>query len=137
MYMTIHTAKMILPLPSTTTTPPSRYRYKQIFITALFVLCIPLFIFHLVPRYTSTIDNLVTHILPSSSPLSDLEGGICTKAIGNAQCCALFLAASPCVDECQKTYVDRVTLRLTRGYKECADECLTEYDNTCTKGKGV
>ncbi|KAF2126733.1 hypothetical protein P153DRAFT_260463, partial [Dothidotthia symphoricarpi CBS 119687] len=96
----------------------------------LFAICTLLFFYHLVPRFTPTIDAMVAHMLPSHSTS---DAAFCTKDVGGAHCCGLYLAAAPCVDQCRKEHVDRVTLSLTQEYDECADVCMAGYEEGCGK----
>jgi hypothetical protein len=48
-------------------------------------------------------------------------------------CCALRLAAQPCVEECRKTFVDRVTMAETEGFTVCKDRCEGVWKDSCTK----
>ncbi|OAK95398.1 hypothetical protein IQ06DRAFT_352432 [Phaeosphaeriaceae sp. SRC1lsM3a] len=101
-------------------------RYKHILATFLLILCIPIAIYQLVPRFTHATDEIV------DSLIEHIRGPeMCTSEIGNAHCCALFLDAAPCVDECRKQHVDRVTYMLTKEYDECADTCLAGYNSEC------
>jgi hypothetical protein len=108
-------------------------RYRIILATCLFVLCIPIFFYRLVPSFTHASDAFIADVTSRIRAQSS-SGGFCTKEIGNAQCCALYLAASPCVDECMKQHVDRLTFTLTQEYDECADTCLATYSETCPVG---
>lgn len=57
----------------------------------------------------------------------------CTKEIGNAACCNLYLSAEPCVDECRKNFLDRDTWQPTKEYDECESMCRSVYSVTCQK----
>jgi hypothetical protein len=48
-------------------------------------------------------------------------------------CCALRLAAQPCVEECRKTFVDRVTMAETEGFTVCQERCEGVWKDSCTK----
>jgi hypothetical protein len=109
------------PRPTTAT-----YRYRSIITSLLLLLCIPVFVYHIAPGFTSATDEFVEDLA------ARLRGeGFCTKTVGSRRCCALFLEAAPCVDECRKNYVDRVTWTLTREYEECAERCERGYRRVC------
>jgi hypothetical protein len=48
--------------------------------------------------------------------------------IGDGQCCALFMKAAPCVEECRKQFVDREMFTLTLEYEECSETCLRNWE---------
>lgn len=122
----------ILPTVTAATTPhaSSRNRRKRLFTALLIVLCVPIFFYNLAPRFSNTINTLAPHLLTSTS-----KGSFCTKEIGGAQCCALYLAAAPCLDECRNQHVDRISLRLTMEYEVCEGQCLSEYGEVCGRGE--
>jgi hypothetical protein len=109
---------------------PSRYR--RILVTLLFVLCIPIFFYQLVPSFTHASDAFIADLATRIRS----QASFCTKDVGDAQCCALYLTAAPCVDECRKQHVNRVTYKLTLEYEECADRCLGEYNGACGRAEG-
>lgn len=101
-------------------------RTKHILATILLLLCIPIAIYQLVPRFTHATDQVVDALVDR------IRGAdLCTADVGDRHCCALFLAAAPCVDECRKTHVDRETWVVTKEYDECADVCLAAYTSQC------
>jgi hypothetical protein len=108
---------------------PSRLRPLLTIITLL--LCIPSFFYHLVPSFTYASDTLIAALTTRLRESSRGAGAFCTKDIGDTACCELFLAATPCVDECAKRHVDRVTWVLTEEYGGCADGCLGAYKGAC------
>jgi hypothetical protein len=117
---TIYTAR-----PTTTRYTP---RYRPL-LTILFLLCIPIFIYQLIPTFTHTTDTAIDALLSKiRTPAS-----FCTKDIGDAHCCELYLAAAPCQDECRNRHVDRETLVLTAQYDDCASGCLASYEKICGK----
>jgi hypothetical protein len=107
-------------------------RYRPLLTALLLILFIPRILYHLVLPFSRATDNALTSLTSSLSLLHQTSTH-CTKDIGNAQCCATYLAATPCLDECRKQYVDRETLRLTEEYEGCAVRCLGEYDNVCRR----
>jgi hypothetical protein len=108
----------VLKFPTPSTAP---HRYRSIIISLLLLLCIPIFVYHIVPGFTRATDELLEDLA------TRIRGdGFCTKEVGSRQCCALFLEAAPCVDECRKKYVDRETWMLTREYEECAEKAEKE-----------
>jgi hypothetical protein len=112
----------------TSTTGTYTPRYRSVFTSLLITLCIPIFFYQLVPAFTQatgdTVNTFTSKFLQQSS---------CTKDIGDAQCCNLYLDAAPCQDECRKQYVDRETFKLTLQYDECADECVAVYNRACKR----
>lgn len=98
---------------------------RSILVIFLFILCIPTFLYRLVPAFTRSTNVLI------DSVVDHLRASHCTSEIGDAHCCALFMEATPCVDECRKQFVDRETFTLTMEYDECADTCLRSWEN-CT-----
>jgi hypothetical protein len=108
---------------------PPRHRPHHTIITLL--LCIPFFFYHLVPSFTHASDTLIAALTTRLRESSRGAGAFCTKDIGDATCCSLFLAAAPCVDECAKRHVDRVTWVLTEEYGGCAEACLGAYEGAC------
>jgi hypothetical protein len=112
-----------------TYTPTSRCR--SLLITILVLLCIPVFLYQLVPSYTHAADGLVTDVV-SHFHRPNAGSNLCTKEVGTPVCCAIYLAAAPCVDECRKVHVDRETLVLTQEYDECTDVCLSVYAERCS-----
>lgn len=86
------------------------------------MLCVPIFLYQLVPAFTQSTDNLITIVI------DHFREGHCTTDIGDAQCCALYMEATPCVDECRKRFVDRETFTLTLEYDECADTCMRSWE---------
>jgi hypothetical protein len=108
-------------------------RYRPVLITLLLLLCMLIFFYHLVPNFTRATDDFM---LDLATRLRDQE--FCTKEVGGARCCRLFLDAAPCVDECQKQHMNRMTFMLTKEYEVCADECLGMYNEACPRvGTGV
>jgi hypothetical protein len=116
-----------------TTRSQCRYtpRYRAILPTLLFLLCIPIFFYQLVPRFTHATDGIILSLTNGLHPQS--TSTFCTKQVGTPHCCAVYLAAAPCLDECTKQHMDRVTFSITAQYDDCADECLVEYNGTCKK----
>jgi hypothetical protein len=114
------------------TRPTYSPRYRPLLTAFLLILFIPIAFYRLVPPFTRVTDNVFTSLTSSLSLLHQTSTH-CTKDIGNAQCCITYLAATPCLDECRKQYVDRETLRLTEEYEGCAERCLGEYDNVCRR----
>jgi hypothetical protein len=110
----------------------STSHYRRIFITLLFVLCIPIFFYQLVPSFTHASDAFIADLATRIRG----QASFCTKDLGDAQCCALYLSAAPCVDECRKQHVSRVTYKLTLEYEECADICLVEFSGACGRADG-
>ncbi|RMZ70665.1 zinc transporter yke4 [Pyrenophora seminiperda CCB06] len=101
-------------------------RTRPIITLLLVLICVPMFLYHILPSLSSIInDYRSSH---SSRPATST---FCTKEVGSAQCCAIYLAAQPCLDECRKKHVDRETMALTAEYDECADQCLVEYNGVC------
>jgi hypothetical protein len=119
----------ILNFPGTTA---STSRYRSILITVLFVLCIPIFFYQLIPSFTHASDAFISDLATRIRS----QASFCTKDVGDAQCCAMYLTAAPCVDECRKQYVNRITYKLTLEYEECADVCLVEYSGACGRAEG-
>jgi len=119
----------------TTTRPQCRYtpRYRAILPTLLILLCIPIFFYQLVPKYTHATDDFISSLTNTLRPQS--TSTFCTKEVGTPHCCAVYLAAAPCLDECRKQHMDRETLSVTAQYESCADECLAEYQDTCKKAQ--
>ena len=112
--------------------PTCRYtpRYQRILTILLVIFCIPITFYHLVPLFTHATNNAVNSL--ASKLIQTSRGNQCTKDIGDATCCTLYLDAAPCQDECRKQYVDRETLSLTLAYDQCAEECLVSYNRACT-----
>lgn len=109
-------------------------RYRPIITALLFLLCVPVFFYHLVPSFTHTADNIISKL--SSQILGQTSRSeFCTTEIGDAHCCMLYLDATPCVDECRKQHVDRETLALTLEYDQCADQCLMKYNDICKRAE--
>ncbi|XPS78814.1 hypothetical protein M3J07_010825 [Ascochyta lentis] len=100
----------------------TRSRTRSVLTTILFILCVPIFLYQLVPAFTLSTDNLV------ESVVAHLRESQCTADIGDAHCCALFMKATPCVEECRRHFVDRETFTLTREYDDCADTCLRSWE---------
>ncbi|EMD90653.1 hypothetical protein COCC4DRAFT_30039 [Bipolaris maydis ATCC 48331] len=104
--------------------------YPPFLPTLLICCCILFFFYHLVPSFTTATDDIAT-LLVDNLNLRPSGSNACTKEIGTAQCCSLFLEATPCLDECRKLHVDRETLSLTLAYDNCASQCLAEYHSSC------
>jgi hypothetical protein len=117
----------------TTTRPQCRYtpRYRAILPTLLILLCIPIFFYRLVPRFTHATDDFI--LSPTNTIHPQSTSAFCTKEVGTPHCCAVYLAASPCLDECRKQHMDRETLSVTAQYDICATECLAVYNSICHK----
>ena len=98
-----------------------RSRSRSILVILLFILCVPVFLYQLVPAFTRSTDTIIENVVAHfwETP--------CTSDIGDGQCCALFMKATPCVEECRKRFVDRETFTLTLEYDECADTCLRDW----------
>lgn len=96
-------------------------RLRSTIVILLFALCVPVFLYQLVPAFTQSTDRLVDQIL------AYFEENTCTADIGDGQCCVLFMKATPCVEECRKQFIDRQTFTVTREYDECADTCLRDW----------
>ena len=90
-------------------TPRYSPRYRSVVTTLLILLCIPIFFYHLIPRYTSATDGIISSLAHKLHP-AGTTSSFCTKEVGSLQCCALYLAAAPCQDECRKNHMDRETL---------------------------
>ncbi|KAF2818669.1 hypothetical protein CC86DRAFT_388789 [Ophiobolus disseminans] len=119
----------VLNFKSSTTATSS---YRPILIKILFILCIPIFFYHLVPGFSAASGAFISDLTSRIRAHTSSEG-YCTTEIGDAQCCTLYLDAAPCVDECRKQHVDRVTFTLTKEYEVCADTCLGTYAAACQK----
>lgn len=100
----------------------TRSRSWSILTVFLFILCVPVFLYQLVPAFTQSTDTLIDKIVAHfwETP--------CSPDIGDGQCCALFVKATPCVEECRKRFVDRERFTLTLEYEECADTCLRDWE---------
>ncbi|KAJ4993305.1 hypothetical protein SVAN01_01280 [Stagonosporopsis vannaccii] len=96
-------------------------RPRSILVILLFGLCVPIFLYQLVPAFTQSTDRLVDRIF------AHFDKGSCTADIGDEQCCALFMKATPCVEECRKQFIDRETFTVTLEYDQCADICLRDW----------
>ncbi|KAF2026436.1 hypothetical protein EK21DRAFT_74216 [Setomelanomma holmii] len=112
---------------------PQKSRYRPVITTFLLLLCIPIFFYHLVPSFTHATDDFMASITTRIRGQKTSRGEFCTKKIGDAQCCNLYLDASPCIDECRKQHVDRVSYILTKEYDQCADRCLATYNSVCQR----
>lgn len=108
-------------------------RYRSLAIAILAILCIPIFLYQLLPSFLDTTDALVADAV-SYLPRPIAGSNFCTKHVGTPACCKMYLDSAPCVDECRQTHVDRETLVLTLEYDECADTCLSSYVENCSKG---
>jgi hypothetical protein len=113
---------------------PATSRYRPIITTLLLVLCVPFFFYHLVPSFTHATDDFMS-VLAMQLRGQASRADFCTSEVGSTHCCALFLDATPCVDECRKQHVNRVTFNLTKEYEECADQCMARYDNACQRAE--
>ncbi|KAH8722664.1 hypothetical protein GQ44DRAFT_563269, partial [Phaeosphaeriaceae sp. PMI808] len=105
---------------------------RPLLTSILLLLCIPIFVYHLVPSFTHATDNAL-NILATNLRGQTPQSSFCTSEVGDAHCCALFLHAMPCTDECRKQHVDRQTFAITKEYDECAEVCLAVYDGRCKK----
>jgi hypothetical protein len=110
----------------------TRSRCRFVVSTILLILCIPVFFYHLAPTFTHATDDIMTSLTTRLRGQSSQ----CTSEVGSAYCCTLFLDAAPCVDECRKIHVDRVTWMLTEEYDECSDTCLATYHGSCERAEG-
>lgn len=110
-------------------------RNPPLLTTLLICLCILVFFYQLVPSFTEATDEIVG-LVTDHFNLRPAGSDSCTKEVGSAQCCGLFLAAAPCLEQCRKLHIDRETLSLTLEYDECASQCLVEYHTTCPGGAG-
>lgn len=97
-------------------------RSRSILVILLFALCVPIFLYQLVPTFTQSTDTLISKFL------AHFHEQPCTADIGDAQCCALFMKAAPCLDECRKQHVDRETFTLTIEYEACSNICLRNWE---------
>jgi hypothetical protein len=111
---------------------PTPSRSHTIATALLLVLCIPTFVYHLVPAFIHTADDLTSTLVMRIRGHAS-RADFCTKEVGRVHCCGLFLDASPCVDECRKQFLDRVAFRITEEYDECADVCLSQYNASCSR----
>lgn len=109
---------------------PARSRTRPILASILLVLCIPIFFYHLLPSFTNATDDFMS-VLVMQLRGQTSRADFCTSQVGNTHCCALYLDANPCVDECRKQHVDKVTYMLTKEYDECSDKCLVRYNAAC------
>jgi hypothetical protein len=107
-------------------------RYRPLAIAILTILCIPIFLYQLLPSFIHTTDALVADAV-SYLPRPNAGSNFCTKNVGTPVCCTMYLDAAPCVDVCRQTHVDRETLVLTLEYDECADACLSSYVESCSE----
>jgi len=112
---------------------PASSRYRPVITTLLLVVCIPIFFYHIVPTFTHTTDDFIS-VLAMRLRGPSSRAALCTSEVGSAYCCNLFLTASPCVDECRKQHLDRVTYVITEEYDVCADNCLAQYTAACKSG---
>ncbi|KAF1918298.1 hypothetical protein BDU57DRAFT_537870 [Ampelomyces quisqualis] len=113
---------------------PAPSRTRPIVAAILLVLCIPIFFYHVLPGFTHATDDflsLLTMQLRGHASRADF----CTSEVGNTHCCSLVLDAAPCVDDCRKQHVDRVTYTLTKEYEECSDKCLAHYNSACQRAE--
>ncbi|EDU43020.1 hypothetical protein PtrSN002B_009962 [Pyrenophora tritici-repentis] len=124
------------PTPRATTTARLHRRYtsrsRPITTLILLLICVPLVLYHVLPCLTQAINNFITSHLGNSSTE---KSSFCTQNVGSQECCAIYLTAQPCLDECAKLYIDRETMGLTAQYDECADQCLVRYNWACKKDK--
>jgi hypothetical protein len=111
---------------------PTASRNHTIASALLLVLCIPVFMYNLVPTFTHATDDFIS-VLAMRLQGQASRADFCTNEVGSAYCCSLFLDASPCVDECQKQYVDRVAFMPTKEHAECAETCLAQYNTVCRR----
>ncbi|ORY08998.1 hypothetical protein BCR34DRAFT_384788 [Clohesyomyces aquaticus] len=102
----------------------------------LFFLGVAALFCRVMPYISSATESIASSVASSfrktSPPRSD-----CTEEVGSGMCCALHLAAEPCLSECRTTFVDRETLRLTEEYDECSNRCLEVYRTTCLRFDAV
>jgi hypothetical protein len=96
---------------------PTRSRCRLVLAAVLLFCCFPLAFYNLIPSFTHATDEMVAAIVMR------LHESPCAPEVGSVHCCALFLDAAPCVDECRKLHVDRVTFRETREFDVCAEGC--------------
>lgn len=100
----------------------ARSRSRSVLSIVLFILCVPIFLYQLVPAFTQSTDVLIERVA------AHFQDSSCSSDVGDARCCVLFMEATPCVDECRKQFVDRETYTLTHEYDECADTCLHSWE---------
>lgn len=113
---------------------PTTWPIRAVLASILMVLCLPIFFYRLVPSFTHATDDFMSSI--STRILQQqVREGFCTSEIGSPQCCLIYLDAQPCLDECQKQHVDRVSFTLTKEYDECADQCLVKYNAQCQRAE--
>lgn len=113
---------------------PTIWPIRAVIASILTVLCLPIFFYHLVPSFTHATDDFMDSI--STRILrQQLGSDFCTSDVGSPQCCLVYLDAQPCLDECQKQHIDRVSFALTREYDECADQCLVKYNTQCQRAE--
>jgi hypothetical protein len=115
---------LVLHFPTHRTTTS---RTRSTIASILILLCVPMFFYHLVPSFTHATDEFITIITSTMRGQSSQ----CTREIGSTYCCTLFMESAPCVDECRREHVDRVTWILTEEYDECANTCLVRYEESC------
>ncbi|KAF1927609.1 uncharacterized protein M421DRAFT_171241 [Didymella exigua CBS 183.55] len=101
----------------------TRSRPRSVLVFLLFVLCVPIFLYQLVPTFTQSTDALIEKVI------AHFREQPCTTDMGDAHCCALYMKATPCVEECRKQHVDRETFTLTLEYDECANTCLRSWES--------
>lgn len=115
-----------------TSTTQAFARHRLILAALLSFLCIPIFFYHLVPSFTQASDQAVSS-LAGNLLGQNWRGSFCTKEVGDARCCTIYLDAAPCIDECRQRHVSRVSYALTEEYDECADACLVKYNQACRR----
>ncbi|KAF1965919.1 hypothetical protein BU23DRAFT_574428 [Bimuria novae-zelandiae CBS 107.79] len=100
-----------------------RCTYVTTFLVALGLLALCYNLLATFPFITSSLRTTLEHALPKEN--------FCTKDIGDETCCALFVTAEPCVEQCREEHLDRETFQLTQEYDLCAEKCLADYTMRC------
>ncbi|OAL44432.1 hypothetical protein IQ07DRAFT_604808 [Pyrenochaeta sp. DS3sAY3a] len=116
--------KSELPTPTTTRAALQPRPSRRPLLLILLLICSTL-TYHISASFSLRLN------MPPSFIFSQHQTSLCTKEIGSSGCCALYLDAAPCLDECRKEYVDRETLVLTAEYEGCAGTCLARYEDVC------
>jgi hypothetical protein len=101
--------------------PPPHSRFRPLLAAILLLCCIPIAFYQLVPSFTHAADDIVAGIV------AHLHDSPCATDI-EPRCCTAVLQIQPCVDECRKMYIDRVTWRETSEFDGCVDECKAGVD---------
>lgn len=109
---------------------------SKIFSVILLIVAFLAIVTHLLTSFA--IPSLSSEFAHTIAAATSSHAESCTSNVGDSICCALFMEAEPCVEECRREFVDRETREMKLGFGDCEGRCLkTYFAEGCSGGERV